>query len=135
MGTLMSQIRTVLLTALLALAPLRAAAELSLIMVQQDGCPWCMKWNEEIGPIYPKTEEGKTAPLRRIDLHEPVPEDLTFKSKARLTPTFILVDDGMEIARLEGYPGEDFFWGMLDRMLDQAETGDDAPDEATKPEG
>ena len=29
------------------------------------------------------------------------------------TPTFVLIDDGREIARLIGYPGEDFFWPIL----------------------
>ena len=28
-----------------------------------------------------------------------------------------LVDDGRELSRIEGYPGEDFFWGLLEMML------------------
>jgi hypothetical protein len=31
----------------------------------------------------------------------------------------VLVKDGVEVARLEGYPGEDFFWGLLGRMLSE----------------
>ena len=38
-------------------------------------------------------------------------------SPIRFTPTFVLVDDGREIGRIEGYPGEDFFWGLLERLL------------------
>ncbi|MBL3206218.1 thioredoxin family protein, partial [Klebsiella pneumoniae] len=34
----------------------------------------------------------------------------------RYTPTFILVDGGREIGRIEGYPGADFFWGLLERL-------------------
>ena len=31
-----------------------------------------------------------------------------------------LVVDGAEKSRIEGYPGEDFFWGLLDQMFSRA---------------
>ena len=91
-----------------------------LVMVEEDGCIWCARWNKEISEIYPKTPEGKAAPLRRMDLHATRPEDLTFERGLFFTPTFVLVVDGKEISRLEGYPGEDFFWGLLSKMLNNA---------------
>ena len=96
------------------------APALELIMVEQDGCHWCAVWNEEIGPIYPKTDEGRAAPLRRIDLHRPVPEDLKIGTRPSYTPTFILMKDGTEFDRLEGYPGEHFFWPMIAEMIARA---------------
>jgi thioredoxin-related protein len=33
------------------------------------------------------------------------------------TPTFILMDDGQELGRIEGYPGENFFWAVLEKLL------------------
>ena len=101
------------------LAALPASA-MELVMVEQAGCHWCAVWNEEIGPIYPKTDEGKTAPLRRIDLHRPVPEDLTIGARPSYTPTFILVKEGIEFGRLEGYPGEHFFWPLIAEMIARA---------------
>ncbi|MBQ0804278.1 MULTISPECIES: hypothetical protein [unclassified Sulfitobacter] len=114
----MSRIRAVLF-AFLALATLsgQASAEASLIMAEEKGCMWCARWNDEIAPIYPKTEAGKTAPLRRIDIKADTPSDLTFARSLRFTPTFILVVDGQEISRIEGYPGEDFFWGVLEKIM------------------
>jgi len=88
-----------------------------LIMVEQPGCAWCARWNDEIGVAYPKTAEGKTAPLRRVDITDGWPDDLAGIQRERLTPTFILVDDGKEVARLRGYPGEHFFWPLLNEML------------------
>ncbi len=90
-----------------------------LVMLEQQGCAWCEVWNEEIGIAYPKTDEGKAAPLRRVDITDPWPEDLAKVQKEPLTPTFILVEDGEEVARLRGYPGEHFFWPMLSKMLDK----------------
>ena len=97
-----------------------AWAEFSLVMVEEHGCIWCARWNEEISHIYPKTEEGRAAPLRRMDIHAPRPDDLTFERSLHFTPTFVLMQDGKEVSRLEGYPGEDFFWGLLGMMLAEA---------------
>ena len=51
---------------LLALASAAQATE--LVMFRRDGCPWCAMWDREIGPIYSKTEIGRRAPLRMLDL-------------------------------------------------------------------
>ncbi|ARE41563.1 Regulatory protein SoxS [Rhodovulum sp. P5] len=87
-------------------------------------------WNNEIGPIWPKTTEGEVAPLRKFDLKARLPKDVSLVSKPQFTPTFVLLRDGVEVDRLEGYPGEDFFWGLIGNMLkkqpewaDHAETG------------
>jgi len=97
------------------------ARSAELIMIEEPGCPWCRAWDEQIGIAYPKTEEGRRAPLRRVDLSEPWPEDLKDVRRERVTPTFILVDAGKEVARLRGYPGENFFWPLLGEMLDKLE--------------
>lgn len=97
-----------------------AMADTVLVMVDEKGCVWCARWNEEISHIYPKTEEGQAAPLRRIDIHAARPQDITFARKLNFTPTFVLVVDGQEVSRIEGYPGEDFFWGLLGKMLTKA---------------
>ncbi len=100
--------------------PTGALAEPYLLMAEEDGCYWCGRWNEEIAHIYPKTAEGRAAPLQRYDLHHDTPS-VAFARRVSFTPTFILVDDGRELARIEGYPGEDFFWGLLSMMLERAE--------------
>lgn len=95
----------------------KAASE--LLMVEQAGCEWCAIWNEQIGGIYHLTEEGKRAPLRRQDLFDAWPTDILINGRVHFTPTFILLEDGTETGRIEGYPGEDFFWPMLVRLLDK----------------
>ena len=94
-------------------------AESYLLMAEEHGCYWCAKWNEEIAHIYPNTEEGRAAPLKRYDLKSETP-DVEFVRPVHFTPTFILVENGREVGRMEGYPGEDFFWGLLGRMFESA---------------
>jgi hypothetical protein len=100
-----------------AFAPVTALAEPRLVMVEQPGCVYCERWDEEIAEAYPKTREGQHAPLLRADLRDGPPEGITYDRKVNFTPTFILVEDGTEQARIEGYPGADFFWGLLSMML------------------
>lgn len=101
------------------LANLAVQAEAAeLLMFESDDCIWCDAWDAEIGPIYPKTAEGQRAPLRRVDIHAPRPNDLGNVEGVRFTPTFVLVDDrGQEVGRINGYPGEDFFWGLLSDLI------------------
>lgn len=95
------------------------ARSAELVMFRRDGCPWCLVWDREIGPIYAKSEAGQRAPLRVINLEGPQPQNISLRFPVRYTPTFVLVAENREIARIEGYPGEDFFWGLLERFLEQ----------------
>lgn len=102
-----------LLLGLTLSGPVRAA---DLVMVERAGCHWCERWNAEIAHIYPKTREGKLAQLRRADIHD-LPDDVTFKSPPIFTPTFVLVKNGVELGRIEGYASEDFFWFHVEQLL------------------
>ena len=107
-------------TLLLVCLPFAASAETRLLMAEEHGCVWCERWDAEISEAYPKTAEGRAAPLLRFDMHAGPPVGIELASPVRFSPTFILVTDGTEVERLEGYPGEDFFWGLLGMMLDRA---------------
>lgn len=94
------------------------ASDMRLIMVEQPGCAYCAAWDDEIAPAYPNTAEGRFAPLVRADLHMGPPEGVTYARPVLFTPTFILVDDaGEEVARMEGYVGQDFFWPLYSKLL------------------
>jgi hypothetical protein len=112
-----SRIRGVLaglaLTALLS----AGAGAAELMMFRTAGCPWCAKWDQAIGPIYPKTEVGRRAPLRMVNMDKEKGPAVGLARPVRYSPTFVLVDDGREIGRIEGYPGEDFFWGLLENLV------------------
>ncbi len=112
---------TVFWLAVPAAFPGRAAAGAAteLIMVEQEGCVYCEQWDTEILPIYARTAESKVAPLRKMDLFDGFPGGISFARAVNFTPTFVLVRDGVELARIEGYPGEDFFWGLLGMMLEK----------------
>ena len=102
------------------------AGELVMVMVEQDGCHWCAQWDADIAAIYPRTPEGKIAPLRRVDLRA-MPDDLSFANRVVFTPTFVLFEDGQEITRIEGYGGEEMFWWMIARVFRETGLADALP--------
>ena len=128
MGTFFS--RFAVLGAMFILFAPHGARAAELVMFEQAGCPWCEAFDREIAPIYRKTEEGLRAPLRRVDIDGPVPADLAFIERERLTPLFVLVDKGREVGRIRGYPGEDNFWGLLGVLIKRLDANAPADDRA-----
>jgi thioredoxin-related protein len=102
----------------LALASIRADAY-ELVMFGKAGCVWCARWEREVGQIYPAQEEGRIAPLQRVDIRDQGRIGLDLEEPVVYTPTFVLSENGVEIGRITGYQGEDMFWGTLGDMLRQ----------------
>lgn len=98
-----------------------------LLMFEEPGCEWCERWNDDVGIIYHKTPEGRRAPLRRVTIRKPLPESIRLKRPATYTPTFVLLEEGREIGRITGYPGEDFFWGYLAELIAKLQSKPRAP--------
>lgn len=98
-------------------APRAAEPATALVMFELEGCPYCRRFMAEIGPIYAKTDEGKRAPLRRVDMSRPRPPDLAFIEFVVYSPTFVLVHEGREIGRIVGYTGDEAFWSQLTPLV------------------
>ena len=97
--------------------PGRAA---QLVMFERKYCPWCVRWKKDIGSFYHKTDEGKIAPLRIVDMDGKRPEDLKDIRGLVWSPTFVLLDDdGREVGRMEGYQNEEAFWIGLDALIEK----------------
>jgi thioredoxin-related protein len=110
----------------LVLSPAHSA---ELVMFEQKGCVWCQRFDREIAPAYDKTTEGTRAPLRRLDIAQPIPAELAFIRRERFTPVFVLIDEGREIGRIRGYPGDIFFWGLLANLIEHLDRGESTPTE------
>ncbi len=98
-----------------------------LLMVEQQGCYYCLEWKDQLGHIYSKTPEGKFAPLKTIDITD-IDKISGLQRDVIFTPTFVLMENNKELGRLEGYSSEDFFWELLEVILEK-ETEYTAPTE------
>ncbi|MBN8982312.1 MAG: thioredoxin family protein [Rhizobiales bacterium] len=108
----------ILLMAVLAAAamlPVKARAA-ELLMFESRSCIYCLRWERDVGSLYDKTAEAKVLPLRRVDVDRQSASGVTLQSPVRYTPTFVVVDKGREIGRIEGFASDDAFWGRLDEL-------------------
>ena len=55
----------------------------------------------------------KTIDITEVDELEGLQRDVIF------TPTFVLMENDQELGRLEGYSSEDFFWELLEVILEK----------------
>jgi len=92
---------------------------LNLLMIDDTSCSYCDLWEEEIGFMYSKSQEGKLAPLIRYQYGEKLPQEIKLLSEPVFTPTFILLEDNKEQFRIDGYPGEEFFWSFLSEYINK----------------
>jgi thioredoxin-related protein len=97
-----------------------------LVMFERAGCPWCQRWDREVGATYAKTSEARRLPLRRVDIHSGSTGGIVLASPVRYTPTFVVVDEGREVGRITGYINDESFWGLLSALAAKLKSARDA---------
>ena len=90
-----------------------AAADSRLIMVTSDYCPSCQAWELDVGKVYDKSPYATTLPLTRVEIGSKMPGDVTFQKPVVGTPTFLIIHNGQEIGRQNGYIDAEMFWWWL----------------------
>ena len=100
-------------------SPQTSAADSRLIMVTSDHCPYCQAWELDVGAVYNKSPYATTLPLTRVEIGSKMPESVTLQKPVVGTPTFLIVHDGQEINRQNGYFDADLFWWWLSEYAAQ----------------
>jgi hypothetical protein len=106
----------------LAAAPKAAPPDLRsapavLVMVGDPGCPYCARWEAEVGHSYRASKEGKFAPLAVYQRGDP---EISNLKKIVYSPTFVMLAYGQEVGRIVGYQGSDLFWMQLEPLVAKA---------------
>ena len=108
-----SSIKAVALALTLSASSQSAAANSRLIMVTSDHCPYCQAWELDVGKVYDKSPYAITLPLTRVELGSKMPGGVTFQKPVVGTPTFLVIHNGQEIGRQNGYIDAEMFWWWL----------------------
>ena len=116
----MFRLANILVAAALSLSTVSVAVAdtFELLMFERAGCVYCARWDQEVGPAYPLTPQGKQAPLRKVSLDNGQPKELVLDMPVRYSPTFVLLKDGREAGRITGYMSDAMFWGIFAKMLE-----------------
>lgn len=104
----------VALAAVIQPGRLWAGSGVKLMMVDDPNCRYCRLFDKEIAGLYPKTDEGRFAPLVRVRRKS---AELKGLNPVIYTPTFVLVRNGEELGRITGYPGPEYFFSELRELL------------------
>ena len=91
-----------------------------LMAVTARDCHESAAFLAEAAPRHAATPEGRAAPLLLQPLDAPWPDGLAIGRAPRVTPSFLLLRDGVELARFEGYRGWDEHRRRLGRALAEA---------------
>jgi hypothetical protein len=94
-----------------------APSGMELIAFEAPGCIYCPIFRRDVAPSYPATRAGKAAPLRFVDINDARADALKLASPVTIVPTLVLVRDGVEIGRINGYVGPINMHHMLDTLL------------------
>jgi thioredoxin-related protein len=109
-------ILAVILSGSVAAAGTASAGE--LVMFDSKSCTICRRFNAEIGDAgYAASNSAHTFPLRRINIHNGT-VDFQLELPVTMTPTFVFVEKGAEVARFVGYPGRDYFFTLVDAAVE-----------------
>lgn len=95
-----------------------------LLMFSMKSCRYCRSYLKEVAQEYKNTEYAKVLPLRIISMDRtsaPKWFDLAYDQQRidpiRGTPTFIIWDNGQEVARLIGYNGKQKWYDDISRFI------------------
>ena len=100
--------------------PMNTALADRLVYVYSPDCGACMKFDKEVGAIYDKTKESTQLPMIKIELGQWQQGDHSLRQcdtqDVFTTPTFIHLQDCIEVDRITGYSSDELFWFALERM-------------------
>lgn len=93
------------------------ASAAQLVYVEWKDCGYCKIFNRQMVWAYGSSAVGKRVPLRRVDILRRWPADLKQVNRPSYTPVFILVENGREVGRFDGYTNPQGFKQNLQRLL------------------
>ena len=94
-----------------------AWAEMRLYLFEIADCAACEQFHSEALRDYWTSETSTTLPLTIVDLNALGTAGQPLRSPIRTVPTFVVMRDGIEIARLTGYPGKAAFEAGIAAVL------------------
>ncbi|WP_303463076.1 SoxS protein [Paracoccus sp. 1_MG-2023] len=102
--------------------PLRAAAApgLQLMVITSRDCHESADFRREVMPGYGRTPAARVAPMIEQPMDAAWPDGLAIGRMPRVTPSFLILQGGVEIARFEGYSDAATFHERLSSALSRS---------------
>jgi thioredoxin-like negative regulator of GroEL len=103
------------------LAPVAAASVAQEIVVfEVENCTYCSAFRSQILPNYRQTPRSAELPIRFVDVNATGVDKMKLIAPIQMVPTVVMMKNGQEVDRIQGYTGPDMFHQLVTKML-QAE--------------
>jgi len=96
------------------ISPVSTQPTAELVMFEVAGCYVCEAMRQRNLPAIQASAAGRGLTIRVVDLNAPVAETFKLAGPITLLPTLVMIEDGRELARLEGYFGQ----AVIDRFVE-----------------
>lgn len=98
-----------------------SAALQELIVLEVPNCTYCDVFRSVVLPRYQKSKRAGDLPIRFLDLNDPAADQLKLSSAVTIVPTVVMMREGAEIGRINGYMGPEAFFQSVSRTFGSAE--------------
>jgi hypothetical protein len=112
--------------AIVVLATSTSATAAEMVVYGSEHCMVSRQFEKEVAGDYPSSSASRVFSLRLVDI-ENAPAGVTLSQPVTLTPTFVFVDQGVEVARFVGYPGREHFFRIVEGVADALDKSKVAP--------
>ncbi len=93
-----------------------AAQAMDLVVFESPTCGTCKLFKREVLPVYAQSPAGKVFPLWVVETSGKV--SFRLNQPVTFTPTFVWVDNGVEVGRFSGYFGKSQFFNIVNRAAE-----------------
>lgn len=104
-------------------AGVETPATAELLVFEIDGCRYCAAFRDNLGARYQSSTTHRAAPLRYVDIARAESAAAGLVRDITIAPTIVLMQDGQEVARIEGYPPPEVLFGLVRGHLPAAGAG------------
>jgi thioredoxin-like negative regulator of GroEL len=94
-------------------ADIESATRTEVVVFEIGGCSYCTAFRDSLGARYLASTTNAAAPLRYVDLGKLAPDAFQLRGEITRVPTVVLLQDGKEVDRVEGYPVPEALFGMV----------------------
>ena len=89
---------------------------IEVVVYETTDCLYCFLFRRDVAPGYRRSRRGQSVPLRYLNLDEATPSR-GLKAPISQVPTAVVMREGHEIGRIEGYTGPHSFYQAIARLF------------------
>lgn len=90
---------------------------IEVLVFETESCLYCRVFRRDVVPQYRQSKRAKVAPLRFVDAHKADLDRLGLKRPVTIVPTVVVLRDGREAGRINGYMGPEPFFHMMSQIV------------------